>query len=919
MESAVVLEMNEPAKRRLGVGTVAAFGVALLIVQGFAVYDDLVRDGDSLGVVLLEVAMPIALALSVLALAYWLAVEGWDGVATATVARWSAAGFLGMTFVAGIELGSQWVLGDDIEQWMVAASAAAATTLVGGIAGVERVRQKRQREELERNAARYQSLTEDVLDTSSVGTFILDEEFRVVWINEATEEYFGIDREEVVGRPKRDLIEGELAERFEGPERFRDLLFSAYDDNTYTEEFECHMLAGEDREDRWLEHWSKPIESGLYAGGRIEHYTDITEQKRTEEELGRREEQLREMNQVLSQADATFDEKLERLLGVCQTALDTEYAGIIRTSDRRADVEIIHAPADGVGPGTTIPLSDGVAEQMLSVRETIQGESASDRLPWGLAENEDAPEVGGYAATPVTADGDFYGVVCLFDTESREEPFAEWQLALLELTADLVGTEMARVRREQQRERELREQRQKFSALVEDVEEYAIFTLDRDGHVTSWNRGAERIKGYDKHEILDQHLRRFYPEEDRRADKPERLLDTAAEAGRVEDRGWRVRKNGERFWADVVISALTDDEGALRGYVKIVRDMTDQRERERRLSAVFNQTFQFVGLMNPDGRLIEVNERLLSFADFEEDAVVDEPLWDLEWWLSEADRERVEEAVETAADGTFVREEFDVQGADGVATIDFSISPVTDETGEVVLLVPEGRDITDRKQRERRLQVLYRVLRHNLRNEMTAIGGYADHLLTELEGDDLAEFARKIRDTAQEVGRLSDRVRDVEETIEDDREGSRRELVDLVGLVVERAVESYPEADVDTDIPAGINPRVDERLEAALDHVVENAIEHNDGEPTVRLRVERERTPAGEWLRITVDDNGPGIPTHERETIEEGTVTDLQHGSGLGLWVTKWVVESMGGELLFTDSDLDGTAVVVRIPEQGLE
>jgi PAS domain S-box-containing protein len=148
---------------------------------------------------------------------------------------------------------------------------------------------KERRRKLQRNEARYESLTSDVLDTSAVGTFILDSTFEVIWINKATEKYFGIDRDVVLGTDKRELIQSEIREIFEDPEQFTETVLATYDDNTYTEEFECHVFAGNGREERWLRHWSQPITSGLYEGGRIEHYTDITERKQRELDLQEKE------------------------------------------------------------------------------------------------------------------------------------------------------------------------------------------------------------------------------------------------------------------------------------------------------------------------------------------------------------------------------------------------------------------------------------------------------------------------------------------------------------------------------------------------------------------------------------------------------------------------------------------------------
>ncbi|ARS90050.1 PAS domain-containing sensor histidine kinase [Natrarchaeobaculum aegyptiacum] len=130
-----------------------------------------------------------------------------------------------------------------------------------------------------------------VIDQADAGMFVLDETFDVVWIDETIEEYFGIDRAEVVGRDKRMLVEESISERFADPESFAETVLATYDDNTYVEQFECQLTAGPDRAERWLEHRSKPIEAGRYAGGRVELYYDITARKEQEREL-RREYEL---------------------------------------------------------------------------------------------------------------------------------------------------------------------------------------------------------------------------------------------------------------------------------------------------------------------------------------------------------------------------------------------------------------------------------------------------------------------------------------------------------------------------------------------------------------------------------------------------------------------------------------------------
>src|SRR3954469_11728618 len=118
--------------------------------------------------------------------------------------------------------------------------------------------------------------------------------------------------------------------------------------------------------------------------------------------------------------------------------------------------------------------------------------------------------------------------------------------------------------------------------LVESVIDYAIFMLDEEGRVATWNLGAEKIKGYTAAEIVGQHFSKFFPAEDVARGKPAEEMRQATELGRVEDEGWRVRKDGSRFWANVIITALRDPNGKLRGFGKVTRDLTARRETEER-------------------------------------------------------------------------------------------------------------------------------------------------------------------------------------------------------------------------------------------------------------------------------------------------------------------------------------------------
>jgi PAS domain S-box-containing protein len=166
-----------------------------------------------------------------------------------------------------------------------------------------------------RSEQEYRSLIDDVFDTSMVAVLILDRDYRVVWCNEATEIYFGIPRERLLGKDSRRLIDSELKCIFADPDDYAARLLSAYDAGEFTDRFECHVLPEGDRAERWLEHWSQPIRQGMFAGGRIEQYMDITERKQLE---------------IAEKEQREFSEALRDIFALLTSTLDlTEVLGRI--------------------------------------------------------------------------------------------------------------------------------------------------------------------------------------------------------------------------------------------------------------------------------------------------------------------------------------------------------------------------------------------------------------------------------------------------------------------------------------------------------------------------------------------------------------------------------------------------------------
>lgn len=228
--------------------------------------------------------------------------------------------------------------------------------------------------------------------------------------------------------------------------------------------------------------------------------------------------------------------------------------------------------------------------------------------------------------------------------------------------------------------------------------------------------------------------------------------------------------------------------------------------------------------------------------------------------------------------------------------------------GTVIVL----RDVTRRRTREQRLQVLNRVLRHNLRNDMNVIRGNAE-LIADGAGIDPSTGAEQIRRTADELVELGERAREVERMMS--FEEYPEPAVDVVATVetaVSAVGERYPAVEVTTAVPADSTLPVDGRvLRVVLENVIENACQHNDAdEPIVVVSADRSE----DRFRLAVSDNGPGIPEMERSVIDAGTEDPLEHSTGLGLWAVEWGVTRLGGELSFADNEPRGAVVRIDLP-----
>jgi PAS domain S-box-containing protein len=478
-----------------------------------------------------------------------------------------------------------------------------------------------------------------------------------------------------------------------------------------------------------------------------------------------------------------------------------------------------------------------------------------------------------------------------------------------------------------------------FRLLVESVTDYAIFLLDPEGRVRTWGAGAERIKGYPASEIIGQHFSKFYLPSDVASGHCERELAIALKEGRFEDYGWRLRKDGSQFWANVVITALRDGSGRHVGFGKVTRDLTDRAYR-----LFVEATNAIVWTVDAEGR---PNADSPSWRDFTGQTESDwrgRRSWEsvhpeerqriLDEWPRAARERRAFEAQFRLRrrDGVYVwmqaravpffRPDGEVREWFGV-TFDVSASKALEQEYAVLL----DRERWAREQAEaanRTKDEFLATVSHELRNPLNAILGWAKLLMHKDLPADVHRHLATIERNARAQARLIEDVLDISRIISGKLSLELREA--SVGQAVADAVESArPLAEakgvaLESNVAAGLEIRADQlRLQQIVSNLLSNAVKFTP--PGGRIVVEAELV-AG-WLRLTVADTGEGIDPGLLALIFEpfrqadASTTRRHAGLGLGLAIVKELAHAHGGSVRAESRGKGmGATFVVELPKR---
>jgi len=426
------------------------------------------------------------------------------------------------------------------------------------------------------------------------------------------------------------------------------------------------------------------------------------------------------------------------------------------------------------------------------------------------------------------------------------------------------------------------------------------------------NDRFEEITGYEEAAVVGRNCRFLQGE----GTDPETVAEIRGAIDRQEPVSVELlnyRADGTPFWNRVTIAPVEDGAGTVTNFIGFQEDVTDRVERERELEryeTIVQTVTDPVCVLDTEGRFVRINDALAAVAGYSRE----ELLGSHASLLVEETAVRRGEALirELLSEGRdHATMELSLRTADGTRRQYSAGMALLRENGRFEGTVVVAHDVTDLREYQRRLSVLDRVLRHNLRNKMNVVLGHAEGLAS-ADDPSVAEGAARIREAANELLCLSESARRFEGVFDADaRRAGAVDVAALAGSVVEEARLAHPGADISAVLPDEAPARAHETFELALEELVENAVVHSDREEP---RVEVTVRVGADAVEVRVADDGPGLDELDRRALRRGIESPMEHTQGLGLWLVRWSVESADGELDVAENDPRGTVVTARLP-----
>lgn len=480
--------------------------------------------------------------------------------------------------------------------------------------------------------------------------------------------------------------------------------------------------------------------------------------------------------------------------------------------------------------------------------------------------------------------------------------------------------------------------------MIHWVKDYAIYMLDTEGRVISWNRGAERIKGWREEEILGRNFSVFFTPEDVQARKPERELETALSHGSYEDEDWRVRKDGSRFWASVVVTPVYDRSHRLIGFAKVTRDLSERVEAQattERLRQIADVVPSIVWVCEPGGRTTYLNKRWADYTGADERSSLGEG-WHR--FVHPADVAASRAFWDKAAEsGTPYEAELRIRGTDGTyrwflvrgvpirdagqrVAAYFGTSVDIDEKVRSEKALKRASDTLEAAVRERTVQLESAVAEletfsytaaHDLRAPLRTLSGYAELLLRDAGPRLGLDDRGRLLKLTQSAGRLDALISDLLLYAGIGREGAAPAPVDLdaaVAEILERP--EFREAETQVRAPLGRVLAQPTLLAQAVSNLLSNAVKFARPDERPSISVWGETRGAGR--RLWIEDEGIGIEPALIPRIFKPFVrahAAEYPGTGIGLAIVKKAVERMGGSVGVESTPGQGSRFWLELPE----
>jgi PAS domain S-box-containing protein len=488
---------------------------------------------------------------------------------------------------------------------------------------------------------------------------------------------------------------------------------------------------------------------------------------------------------------------------------------------------------------------------------------------------------------------------------------------------------------------------------VRNISDYAIFILDPNGFIQTWNAGAEKIKGYSAEEIIGQHFSVFYPPETIQNGHPEYELKIARETGEFKEEGWRLRKNGEAFWANVTITALYDKAGALSGFSKVTRDLTEQKQMEDELrktkeeAETSRENFRMliegvrdyaIILLDPNGIIQSWNIGAQNIKGYSSDEIIGRH-FSVFYLPEDVEAGKCDFELKYAEmEGVFEDEGWRLKKDGSKFWASVTITALRNEQGKLIGFTKISSDITSRKDAEQALresEKRYRIMAdkvierskafeaankqlvilnkeletfsysvsHDLRAPLRGIDGFSQAMLEDYR-DKLDEtgvaYLERIRSEAQHMGHLIENLLNLARLNRTEMHRSRVDVTALLQDIAHSLQEQEPERKVIFDIQPGMTANVDEMLiQAALKNLLDNAWKYTSKHETARIEAGMKQEN-GKTIYFVKDD-GAGFSMKYANKLF-GVFQRLHGtadfpGTGVGLASVQRIVHRHGGEI----------------------